>query len=897
MSSDDYKNLVLKIESDKLYQKQNDRFKRMRYLVKTRHRQLFQYGEKLMKACGDYERKHLKSLSTALSYAERAKSEFKKSNKFSELARLSNLALRYFPQDWNNWKIMSSIVDTYLHRAVHYFNNRSYEEAYFDLKHCSSVLFNFRDKVTMHEHFKREPDLLVTVLVLKIHLFDHVNLDNKIQDMLVVLANSPEGLLQLSRPCIDDMKVILMQVQVETMFRWLEDIDRLFSQYEEEKFQNNNLFKENFQLSPKIRLDHHRNGGRCYRSSAHIHKNETILLERPISFVMFSENLFDYCSYCCRSMSTFWPCGKCIEISFCSYRCSMLASEQFHKYECGIYGMILGKENFYSLAHVFRLYSTFGITMVTKCEDEIIKSASNQPSFNVELSYIQQESIRTKPIYRLNSEEKYQVCRAITSLLHHRGKRDSIRESSHTVLSFSLIYYFIHCGLLKDTILQDFEMLSRLAENLCTAMLRTCTNGFCWAEERDKRDDSGTKEIVKVASCICFVSSFFNHSCEPNVQWAITESGISLQSLRNIEPGELLSICYGPKRWNEFAQRQSRLRDDYCFYCRCMVCLRDSARINTALHCFADPNCPGPVLLNKYEACLTCEYSEVKLNTAWCMVSKLERTSNKFMNTIKTMIEPRITTKDILLSCVGLKRKPRTMNNVHKDSKNLALQYPSLNVKMKKLEKLEKYFKTYVNCVYRSSYHLFDKCALMLYAYNQFGLDERGIRLVDPITHCLDVIFPELTDAELISLIYKLDFICKFFDNLCRFQMSRQKICMNMLDEGETFDETTDSLIPFVKFWSLQQKLNSKLFEILRYDMHTRGTFFPKLHQHLTSNIDNGGIPMLDQMFNEDPLVVVSTTKTINSVTSLKLDADEKYFKKIYEDCQRRMASIDKILN
>ncbi|KPM06712.1 SET and MYND domain-containing protein 4-like protein [Sarcoptes scabiei] len=133
-------------------------------------------------------------------------------------------------------------------------------------------------------------------------------------------------------------------------------------------------------------------------------------------------------------------------------------------------------------------------------------------------------------------------------------------------------------------------------------MLRICTNGFCWS----RKSEDNPNELTRVASCICLVSSFFNHSCNPNVAWSVDENGITLRALRSIRPGEQLTISYGPKRSNDFDQRQSRLKEDYCFFCQCVACRIDAAIKRFALKCSATENCPGPLLANRYESCLSC---------------------------------------------------------------------------------------------------------------------------------------------------------------------------------------------------------------------------------------------------------------------------------------------------
>lgn len=881
LGTEEIKNLVYKINSDALYHQIEDPLKRMQYLINHRGRQIEHIGSSLLQACAHYERSHLKSLSTALAYLDTAHRHFENDN-YEDYVKNVNSAIRYFPLEWNNWSVMSQLLDIYHKRALYYLSKKHYDEGYIDLKHCSSILYNIKDVDGMIQYFRDDPSILASMLTQKVHLIDCVKIETTswANDLAKSFGDSPlaQSVIGLQRPCIEGMQEQLKQINITTLIQWMERVDNVFAKYEEKKSASRNPdFK--LQINDKIKLDFMGNGGRCYRAKEHIVMGELIIQETPQSVILFLDSLLERCTNCTRSVSNFWPCNRCSEVVFCSYDCATTALETFHKYECGITGFILGKENFYSLAHVFRIYSSYSIPMLTYCENEILdRTEASARVSDFEGTFIRQELRRTEPLHALTDQEKLTLFRALTSLLHHRGKRDYLRESSTTILSFSIIFFLLHRGLLKEEILSDVDTLCRLAEQLSCAMFRTCTNGFCWTEDRN---------CHKVGSCICFVSSFFNHSCDPNVQWQINDTGITLRAIRAVKPGELMTICYGPKKDFDFLSRQSRLHDDYCFFCQCTVCRKDAAKYNIALKCNETANCPGPVLLNKYESCLTC--GKKAEPEAYQLSKKVEYYSNQLLFTIGSMIQKkRISAKHLLLSCIGYRKKKATEQGG--DHGTLKCQYPSLKSSKIKLEKLEKYFKRFSDGVFGRSYHLFDKCALMLYVYNQFGVDSKGLNLVPVINECLDEIFPELVDTDLISILYKLDFICKFFDNISSLSKSANHhhhyrfVCSHKLQT-----------LSLSEFWSFQQKLNLKLYEILHYDIHSAGKFFPTLHAQLAHEEDD----QLDAWIasGDDADIPEELPSKEEASGSKKLSVDEKYFKKLYEDCQRRMTLIDAVLN
>jgi len=86
----------------------------------------------------------------------------------------------------------------------------------------------------------------------------------------------------------------------------------------------------------------------------------------------------------------------------------------------------------------------------------------------------------------------------------------------------------------------------------------------------------GSSGFVQCSMVMFDAISACNHSCDPNaeVSQVSDEGEVTLYSLRAIDPGEEITICYGKPsmRWLPARCRQRALRKDWCFECSCEKC-------------------------------------------------------------------------------------------------------------------------------------------------------------------------------------------------------------------------------------------------------------------------------------------------------------------------------------
>lgn len=878
---------------DMEYHRLENNYDRMLYLIKVYRKQLDRIRYKIDDHCKEYHKNHTKNSTKSLKCLE--------SFRTADISNLNKLnlienAIKFRCYNWSVWSEMQSLMLAFLQRAQILFKMNEFIRVYSDLNHISTILSRFHNQNTIIQAMSIEIKrirlivsmklVIVTKLLKSIDVFDQL-------ECWISIFNRTLKKIDRGTLSIEKVESILNGLDIVSLLSILTMVDDFMNKsfrIESSYSNTNDSFKDG-KLRMKL-IDSGPNGfdGRWYQSRFHIEQNEIILKERPILTALFTNELDRFCSNCLKPIQTFWPCPNCNEIVFCSNKCCEIAIETFHRFECGIYGYLLGHENVYSLVHVFRIYSIFGFELIEQVENRFE---------NEQLGLMSVEEFASQylnvSVGNLNNRDREIICSAINSLLHHRGQRSSIRENTYSMLSFLIIFCFISRKILDETtILNDSKRLAYLAEQITRIMLRICTNGFCWS----RKSEDNPNELTRVASCICLVSSFFNHSCNPNVAWSVDENGITLRALRSIRPGEQLTISYGPKRSNDFDQRQSRLKEDYCFFCQCVACRIDAAIKRFALKCSATENCPGPLLANRYESCLSCgKKTPSKIIDHQKMIVK--RSLKKFLHKLRSLnrkienkksknrpfgsFSNRISGKNLKVYLHSLLNQ----NSIELQGKN---QKDGLS---DKIVSIEKYFDEYRSVVHQGNLNLFNNCALMCYLYHRIGIESRVFSLIDAIDRSLDAICPEMIDTNYRSLILMLNYLGKFFhrlyltDNhnqLCRENRS------NLFKNVSYEDESKKTFKIRSKLWCLTYRINSLLYEILNQDLHNRGNFFPKLFNESKKFDNRDDLNKKSLKYSE--IEIEENKIEIESFKAMKFSAEERFYKTLYENCQRRLTSM-----
>lgn len=411
----------------------------------------------------------------------------------------------------------------------------------------------------------------------------------------------------------------------------------------------------------------------------------------------------------------------------------------------------------------------------------------------------------------------------------------------------------------------------------------------------------------RIASCICLTASMFNHSCNPNSSWEFTENGIIIKTLRSIKNGEPLTLSYGPNSAINFDQRQTRLKEDYCFFCQCDLCKNDASKLTNTMKCTASINCPGPLVLNKYETCIGCGKKPFDLIQIHRQFKSMQLAEKKFEQIFSSMVKD----LEIFTTVSSFKKVWKkayrlfgvdSMSRKYSDlqfSKNY-LKYNTNNnenafytqiscpIDPKKIYSLEKHFNIYQSMVYGGSYNLFGKITKLIYVYSTIGQQIKILDLIDILNDCLDNINPKYLDFNVNIFVDILVYLCKLFEMFLKeFHNNNFEY---FFDKNNRDDINT--ILLNTKLLNIVQKLNQFLLEILRFDMNEKGLLFPKLYKNIC-NHQKRTEQSMSSITNEVLMVPQILSTERDSFAFSKLDEKEWYYKSLYEKCQRLLTVLN----
>ncbi|KAI2807124.1 hypothetical protein BLOT_009086 [Blomia tropicalis] len=773
------------------YNKLTEQLERTCYLFEHKRNTFKSFGDFLLSQCIHYELAHQKSMQIAQTQLMSVTTSFLNINslgkvsedEYKQLIHDSNQALLNMPFDWNNWPLMSSIMELYLDRAIFHYNQEKFKRANSDLRHVSSIIFNFSDTKLVNNYFKfKNTSLLPKILNYKVNLLCILKCDNEWKEFTSYQSTDQE---------------------IDSMFEMIRKIDTIFNNDKQKIWTD--LNNKNYRLSYKIKLNETKNGGRCFVATAPIEPNEPVILERAQTTVTLNEMFQSYCDHCHQPIDTFWPCSGCTELCYCSFQCSSQAMKHYHHNECGIFGLISIKGN-YTISHMFRMFSIFGFENIINCEKKQLK-VERKLEFPFTVNhYLNSTSMQTIPMESFTESKRKFLYRSICTLMNHRGNHENYRESSVTANSWCLVQFLIYKKVISPSIIYQVDLLCNLMEHIATGLSRITTNGFTWW--------SNVTED-QIGNCFFMLSSLINHSCNPNINWNIHDGGfISLVSKRAIQPGEQLTDCYGPKRFTPFNERQSRLTYNYCFNCQCMVCMKDVSNDPVTLRCLTPGiNCDGPLVLGERLNCLQCGQKpwNRSIKDIELLHNVLKRTSTSFIDLMKKFQHGNRKLSNWYTKWIQLRKVEEIRFNLYKP-------LVRKQITQSRLHKLEYYFNIYSMLIYGCNYNLLEKCALMLMVYDEMKLYHRAFALIPLVDNCMKHIYPEMTDKEL---------------------------------------------------------ENTKLIDILQYDMKSVGDFFPIIHY----NYDRLKETVQDRMEHIDE-------------TRFPLEVNEFNYYQLYIDTKKRLVSI-----
>ncbi|XP_077986964.1 histone-lysine N-methyltransferase SMYD3-like [Glandiceps talaboti] len=303
-------------------------------------------------------------------------------------------------------------------------------------------------------------------------------------------------------------------------------------------------------MATKVELFTAEERGRGYRAVVQIGTGELVLKEKPFAYVLCNTERGERCDFCFHSRTTLLRCSGCKFARYCNVKCQRSAWLD-HKAECASLKITAPKVPTDSTRLVARII--YKLRDRTRDED---------------------------------TKKEVEDFLSLQSHLEEMEKRDD-RKQQFTQMMF----------ILKKCM--DEDVLAEITPELFAIFGRMVSNCFSICDGDMRGSGVGIYNGV----------ALLNHSCDPNCVAVFRGTDIYIRSIKKINPGEEITICY-IEVFTTTARRRRELKEMYYFDCTCEVCENlEKDRLKRSARC-STPNCSEPVLPDDEGGLLPCKSCE-----------------------------------------------------------------------------------------------------------------------------------------------------------------------------------------------------------------------------------------------------------------------------------------------
>ncbi|XP_012270272.1 SET and MYND domain-containing protein 4 [Orussus abietinus] len=301
--------------------------------------------------------------------------------------------------------------------------------------------------------------------------------------------------------------------------------------------------------------------GRHLVATRDIKPGEILVVEKPYALVLAPERRYTHCAKCLTIAWNGIPCDHCVYAMFCSEKCKEDAWKEFHDIECPVVGLLLNLQ-----------MDTLGLLSM-RLAIIITRKMGSLEALRKELEIVDNwKDPRTRG-YSDDGKFDNENYRAVYSLMTNADKR-SMADIFGRALNTTYILFFLATRT---------EMFGKKLKASLPALLKSSKftfvggmilhhqqmipiNTYMFSEEREH-------ECVITGAALTTVSSLFNHSCNPNVDWNAMKQQLVFSALYPIKKDEQLFVSYGFMYVTmEKEARQKKLKEQFYFECRCQPC-------------------------------------------------------------------------------------------------------------------------------------------------------------------------------------------------------------------------------------------------------------------------------------------------------------------------------------
>ncbi|KAK0083476.1 hypothetical protein PV325_008731 [Microctonus aethiopoides] len=321
--------------------------------------------------------------------------------------------------------------------------------------------------------------------------------------------------------------------------------------------------------------------GRHLIATRNIKVGSVLIVDKPFAFSTDNQALLTNCLHCHISLESHEnikiPCLNCQSVCFCSENCCKEAWDNYHKYECSIFGNFMEISNHVKAADErsssLLAYRTTVAKAINKqfCTLDLefldyqnAKCRNGEKSLEIDMDIDTYDPLDYRTVYSLETH----CCEA-------RPNINLVRAIKSVYLAKCLVY-----TLKKIQPCANETVDSQQIVLLAAAMMRHMQAINCNAYEIVENYRNETTKVWEprnIGGAIYTSVSLVNHGCYPNIVRHSYPGGIVVvRSLRFIEKGSEILDCYGPHFISDpLSDRQQYLKEVYNFICTCQSCIDD----------------------------------------------------------------------------------------------------------------------------------------------------------------------------------------------------------------------------------------------------------------------------------------------------------------------------------
>ncbi|KAK5583742.1 hypothetical protein RB653_005341 [Dictyostelium firmibasis] len=314
-----------------------------------------------------------------------------------------------------------------------------------------------------------------------------------------------------------------------------------------------------------IHVYSHPINGRYLVATKDLDEQTVILRDLPYTWAVDHASCDSVCQHCFLEVpldqqilpTDFYMCGGCQRVGYCSINCKCIDYSQ-HRFECQIFKELDTEEySPFLMSEIKLLVRTLSRKWL---EDSIAQTAGidpNDETIKKQNTYNQYKNPQS--LIPQDNGLRYNDYAELVSNVENYN--ESLKES----LSYWICKYVVKLSAKIGKTEDEFDLLNILLRNRCNAF---------YIQGRPRDGSPGESR-----GCGVYVrNSFFNHSCDPNVNYWVVNNTLEVECtlLKNVKEGDELTISYIDTT-SPLNKRREKLLEGYLFNCLCTKCVADES--------------------------------------------------------------------------------------------------------------------------------------------------------------------------------------------------------------------------------------------------------------------------------------------------------------------------------